>query len=333
MSERTEIKPVISGVIDSIFYKEGDKALKDDVILRLKNPNTKSKKMLNEFEIHQREEFVKDLELLTSANSLSENISSQLHSPLYKKELNKFIHQKEDQQASLQKANKELEMNTSLAKEKIISPKEFFDIQINQQKIQSSYKVFLQEQSSTWQQDLIRYRSELSQYRQQLQEVNTDATYYEIKAPITGIIQGINTRYSGGLLQANEVLCSISPEGNLIGECYVQTKDIGLLKPGQSARYQIEAFDYNYFGSLTGKIISIDDDFTVVNNIPVIKVRCSFDSAQLHLKNGFTGQLKKGLGFQARFIVAKRSLWQLLFDNFNDWLNPISQSKNPINTN
>jgi hypothetical protein len=73
---------------------------------------------------------------------------------------------------------------------------------------------------------------------------------------------------------------------------------------------------------LTGKILRIDNDFTAVDNKPVFKVRCSFDTDQLRLKNGFTGQLKKGLGFQASFMVARRSLWQLLFDKMDDWLNP-----------
>ena len=164
---------------------------------------------------------------------------------------------------------KELDINTPLAKDKIISGKEFYDIQINYQKLQSSYKAFVQEQLSTWQQELARYKLELSQYKQQLNVVNTDATYYLVKAPTSGIIQGINTRYQGGLLQANETLCTISPEGDLIGECYVPTRDIGLLKVGQPVRYQMQAFDYNYFGVLTGKVAMIDNDFTVINNTPV----------------------------------------------------------------
>ena len=219
-------------------------------------------------------------------------------------------------------------MNTSLAKEKVISPKEFFDFQNNLQRIQSAYKAFIREQLINWQQDLARYRLELSQYQQQGQQLSADARYYEVKAPISGYIQGINTKYAGGIIQAGESVCTISPEGSLVGECYVQTRDIGLLKIGQTARYQIEAFDYNYFGVLTGKIVAIDNDFSVINNTPVIKLRCSFDSTQLHLKNGYAGQLKKGLNFQARFIVARRSLWQLLYDNLNDWLNPIAPPKN-----
>ena len=321
-NERTEVKPIITGIIDTIYLKEGDMVNKDAVILRLKDPNTRGKLIMNNFEISQCEQFIHDLTILTSTNDLEFGAIEKLNAPLYKQQLAKFTHQKQDLDASLNKAKKELDINTPLAKDKIISGKEFYDIQINYQKLQSSYKAFIQEQLSTWQQDLARYKLELSQYKQNLIVVNTDATYYLVKAPISGIIQGINTRYQGGLLQANETLCTISPEGNLIGECYVPPRDIGLLKVGQPVRYQMEAFDYNYFGVLTGKIATIDNDFTVINNTPVFKVRCSFDSTQLHLKNGFTGTLKKGLNFQARFIVARRSLWQLLYDKLDDWLNP-----------
>jgi HlyD family secretion protein len=324
LTERTEVKPIMTGIIDTIYFKEGDMVNKDAVILRLKDPNTKGKVILNNFEINQREQFIHDLVILTNNNDLEFGATEKLNAPLYKQQLAKFNHQKQDLDASLNKAKKELDINTPLAKDKIISGKEFYDIQINYQKLQSSYKAFVQEQLSSWQQDLARYKLELSQYKQNLSVVNTDATYYLVKAPTSGIIQGINTRYQGGLLQANESLCTISPEGNLIGECYVPTRDIGLLKVGQPVRYQMEAFDYNYFGVLTGKIATIDNDFTVINNTPVFKVRCSFDSTQLHLKNGFTGKLKKGLNFQARFIVARRSLWQLLYDKMDDWLNPNS---------
>lgn len=32
--------------------------------------------------------------------------------------------------------------------------------------------------------------------------------------------------------------------------------------------------------------------------------------------------LKKGMNFTGRFIVTKRTLYHLLFDNVDDWLNP-----------
>lgn len=320
-NERTDIKSIQTGIIDSIFIKEGQQVTANTVILKIKDEINPGKRIHNRFEITQRKQFIHDLVLLT-ASIPDENSGRQLQSPLYIEQLNHFFRQKTEQDILLKKANKEIEMNTPLAKEKIISPKEFFDIQNNQEKLMASGTAFIQGQLSAWQQDLSRHQLELSQFREQMNEVTANAGYYEVRAPVTGIVQGMNTRYPGGFLQANETICSISPEGHLLGECFVSSKDIGLLQVGQPVRYQIEAFDYNYFGVLTGKITSIDNDFTPVDNKPLFKVRCSFDSTQLHLKNGFTGRLKKGLGFRASFTVARRSLWQLLFDKLDDWLNP-----------
>lgn len=329
-SERTEVKSTMSGLIQTVNFSEGKKVKAGDILIKIKDPNTHSKKSLIQNELNQREEFIRDLILLTTSNNLSEEILSKIQSPLYKEQLSRYIYQKEQQNSTLQKAEKDVEINTSLAKEKVISPKEFFDFKNNLQRIQSTYKAFIREQLISWQQDLVKYKLELSQYQQQDQQLTADAQYFEVKAPISGYIQGINTKYSGGMLQAGESVCTISPEGTLVGECYVQTKDIGLLKIGQSARYQIEAFDYNYFGIITGKIIAIDNDFTMLNNTPVIKIRCNFDTTKLYLNNGYIGQLKKGLNFQARFIVTRRSLWQLLYDNLNNWLSPIAPQKYSI---
>jgi len=321
LKERTEVKTVIGGIIDTLYYHEGSSITKGATLLRIKDPVSKSKRILNNYEISQHDKCIHDLQLLTS-RLLDENLIQNLHSPLYKEQLSHYLHQKNDQDATLKKAFKEYYTNTILLKGKVITNKEFFDSQVAYDKVMANNKASEIEQQSNWQQDLARYSLELSQYKEEQNQVNTDASYYEVKAPISGTLQGINTLYAGGLLQSGETLCTISPNGSLVGECYVSTKDIGLIKPGQTVRFQVDAFDYNYFGVLTGKVKSVDNDFTVINNTTVFKVRCLFDITQLRLKNGFTGHLQKGLTFQARFIIGERTLWQLLWDKVDDWLNP-----------
>jgi HlyD family secretion protein len=153
-------------------------------------------------------------------------------------------------------------------------------------------------------------------------QIDTDRMNYSLVAPVDGVIQGMNHIYEGSVLQQGETIGVISPESTMIAECFVPPRDVGLLKRGQETWFQIDAFDYNYFGALKGEILSIEDDYNLVDNQPVFKVRCGFDSSRVALRNGFTGELKKGLTLQARFIVAERTLWQLLFDKLDDWLNP-----------
>ncbi len=325
LTERSDIRPVVSGIIEQIFCKEGELVQAGELIAIIKDDASKVQAVSTHYDIHQRRQFVHDLKLLTSAHG---HVSfSSLNSALYKQQLNRFRYQLADQQASLRKVQRELDINNTLLKDKVIAPKEAFDKQVETEKLQAAYEAFIRNQVAQWQQELATYEAELSQLHATGNKILADKKNFQIKAPVRGVIQGINNLYEGSVVQAGQTIATLSPESNLIAECYVNTRDVGLLKTGQAAKFQVDAFDYNYFGVLTGRIVSIDNDFSVVNNQPVFKIRCSFDTTQLHLKNGFSGKLTKGLSLQARFIVAERTLWQLLFDKMDDWLNPAAPPK------
>jgi multidrug resistance efflux pump len=320
--ERAEIKSVMQGIIDSVFCREGKLVQQGSEILRLKDEITKTKSLINQREIDQCTQCIHDLQLLTTNKNISKTLINQLISPIYKTQSFRFIHHGAEQRALLKKANKDETINNYLYKEKVISSKEFFDIQIQQEKANASYKAFMQDQQSEWQQDLMKYKSTLSQCEAQQKQLEIDADHYKIKSPVTGIIQGIYRYYPGDWLPSNEAICFVSPEDDLVAECYVSSRNVGLIKNNQPAYFQVDAFNYNYFGLLSGYITAIDNDYTLIDNQPFFKVRCNFDNKQLHTKKGTTVQLKKGLSFQARFIIGQRTIWQLLFDKMDDWLNP-----------
>lgn len=121
---------------------------------------------------------------------------------------------------------------------------------------------------------------------------------------------------------ANQDLAQISPDTSLIVESFVNPNDIGLLQKNMPVRFQVDAFNYNQWGLATGKVLEISNDVHIVNERPVFKVKCLLDKEYLQLKNGYKGYLKKGMTLQARFMVTERTLWQLLYDKVDDWINP-----------
>ncbi len=327
VDEKTELKSSISTTIDSIYFKEGDTVRKGDVIIQLRKENIAIKKSMNDFEINQRNQFINDLSTLTYNSTFSNATVNSLQSPVYKQQTSRFVFQISELNTQLKKVNKELYMDSVLSIDRVIAPKEMFDKRIEHEKLIANIRATKEQQLATWQGELARYQLEKSQYQNANQQLNEDDNFYSIKAPISGVLQNFNKYYDGSLIQAGEVLAVISPQAELIAECYVNTRDVGLLKQKQQTLFQIDAFDYNYFGILTGKILTIDNDYTVIDNKPVFKVRCILDNKQLYLKNGFAGELKKGMTVQARFVVTKRSLWQLLFDKIDDWVNPTAPAK------
>lgn len=324
ISERTEAKSLLSGVIKNINYTEGSIVQKGSVIAVIQDNETTPKKILNEYEIADKQKIIADLEYLTSLDNTKNAEISKLQSPVYRQQISKYMYQNAEHETRMKKVKRELHVNKMLIQDSVISQKDMFDKEMESEQIEAAFNTFKNEQLSIWQQELAKYRMEISQSLAQQRQILIQSNLYEIRSPISGVIQGINNKYAGGFIQAGESICTISPETTLVAECYVSPQQVGLIKENQEVKYQIDAFDYNYFGILTGKVESVDNDFTILDNKPVFKIHCSFDSKQLYLKNGFNGVLKKGLTFQARLVITNRTLWQLLWDKLDNWFNPTS---------
>lgn len=329
-SERTEVKTIMSGYIHQLYVKEGDTVKQGQLIASIKDNTNRPKAELNQFEFQRKTAFINDLLLLTSKDHSVNNQSLSIHNlstPLYKEQLTKFQFQLADQESSIKKVANELRTYSSLLKDKVIAPKEHFDKEIELEKLQAAFNAFRNSQLVLWQNDLQQFQSDISQFHAQRKQIEVDQANHFIHAPVSGVIQNINTRYQGNVLVSGESVCLISPLTELLAECYLSTKDVGLLKIGHRVMFQIDAFDYQYFGMVTGKISRIENDYSIIDNKPVFKVHCYFDRTQLSLKNGFAGSLKKGLSLQARFVVAERTLWNLLYDTVDDWFNPNANVK------
>lgn len=317
-TERAEIRAVVGGIIDSLLVKEGDIIHEGQTMVKIKDLQYAGRLKALDSEMEEYRRYLHDLRLLTG----KEAQAASLRSKVYSDQLGRHLSIQKEKRGVLDKLALELQVDTKLAEEKIISPKEFYDAGHRHRQAIDGYESFLREQQVAWQQDLAKYQLAVSQLESQRKQVLADASLLTIRAATSGVVQGVNDLYTGSYLQAGQLICTVSPENGLVGECYVKSRDVGLLYQGQPVRYQLEAFNYNYFGEMTGKVMSIDKDLSLLNNTPVIKLRCSFDSTVVHLKNGYTGRLRKGLNFQASFFIARRSCWQLLFDKLDDWFNP-----------
>jgi HlyD family secretion protein len=87
-------------------------------------------------------------------------------------------------------------------------------------------------------------------------------------------------------------------------------------------KFQIDAFNYNQWGLLEGKVIDIDHNITIQREQAFFKVRSVLNKTELQLKSGYKTNVSKGMTLTTRYILTRRSLFDLLFDKMDDWLNP-----------
>ncbi|RAJ06827.1 HlyD family secretion protein [Chitinophaga skermanii] len=316
IAEKNELRSLLPGTIEEVYVTDGQQVVKGQPILRLQEDISNSKLSQTSFDLSQKEVFVHDLQLLSAGRS------SGLKSAMYQQQYQRFIASLSEQKATLAKLKADYDVSYSLYRDKVIAYKEYTDRRYEFEKAQASYESLVQQQRSVWAEELNRYQQETNRLSEDKKQQSKEKERNTIVAPVSGTLQQFNGKYTGGALQAGELLGYISPDANIVAECYVSPKDIGYLKVGMPVKFQVDAFNYNEWGVVEGKVMSIDNDFITADKEPVFRVKCNFANTMLQLRNGVKGNLKKGMTLQARFILTKRSLFQLLYDRTDKWLNP-----------
>ncbi len=316
-SEKTELKPITQGIVNNIFVTEGQTVNKGDTLLTLRNTNIKSRISFIEYQIDENNNYILDLKELLSGKE-----QPKLQTPAYRQTFNNYQQKLSEINNRLQKAKKEYERNKKLYEQDVIAEKEYDDYKYNLSLIEEELSVFKENTTKSLQFELVQKQNVIQQQNSELNQYNQEAVNYTIVAPVSGTIEQFSGIYNGTNLNAGQTIATISPETNLLAELYVSPNDIGYLSMGNIANIQVHAFNYNEWGLLQGKITEISNDYLIAGNKPFFRVRCAIEKRFLKLSNGVKGEIKKGMTIRSRFIVTKRSLFQLLFDNVNDWLNP-----------
>ncbi|GAB3896662.1 hypothetical protein GCM10028803_14500 [Larkinella knui] len=326
VAERSEVKTTASGTVAVLWVQDNQVVRAGQPLLRLQTDIADTKLRLLATQQTQKRAYIHDLEQLTRLTDNRLFSATGLTSPLYRQQYEQFRYLAQENLQTQQKRQRELDVNRQLYADKVIARMEFEDKEFAYKTVVAQYRTLVERQRSEWQTALSEHRLQLTDLMAQERQLKQEQAFSTIKAPVGGTISQLSGRYVGSFVQAGEVVGTISPDSTLIVECYATPKDIGLLRVGQKARFQIAAFNYNQWGLLEGRILDVANDFILVENQPVFKVRCQLSQSFLTLKNGYRGNLKKGMTVHARFIVTRRSLFDLLYDKADDWLNPVNHS-------
>ncbi|RYC67239.1 MULTISPECIES: HlyD family secretion protein [Spirosoma] len=324
VSERSDVKATAGAVVEAVLVREWQTVRKGQPLFRLRSEQLQTRQQLLDQQRTEKQAFVRDLSQLTTR---SWKQIAGLSAPLYRQQYNQFRSVVEESWNLQEKRRREYETARQLYGQKVIARLEYEDALYAHKAALARYNTLVEQQRSDWQTDLTQVRRDLNNLESEAKQLAEQEELYILKAPVGGTASQLGGRYAGSYVQPGDVMAVISPDSTLIVETYVPSKDIGLIQPGQPVRLQVDAFNYNQWGLLTGRVIDVANDFTVTNGEPVFKVRCQLDRSYLSLANGYRGQLKKGMTVQTRFQVARRSLFQLLYDKADDWLNPAVNPK------
>jgi len=317
--EKTEIKSSITEKVDSIYVKEGQMLKQGDTILTLRQTNPDFQIEYQQKRIKDFQEHISDLTLLAKGLKPDSFCSASR-----RQEYTLFIKQKQEQETNVAKTKRDLDRYQTLYEKGATTAVEYENYRYQYDKEQNALTSLKNSKISQWQNDLNSYVNSLDEMQNSLNQQIKEKENYVIISPVTGTLDQFNGIYAGSMIQTGSLLAVVSPDSTLYAEIYVSPSDIGYISKNMPVIIQISSFNYNEWGTIGGRVADISSDFMTdaSGNNSYYKVKCSMDGNYLIRKNGVKGWLKKGMSISAHFMITRRSLFDLLYQKMDDWVNP-----------
>ena len=314
--ENTTIQSALYGEVTSYRMLENKMVQKGDTLIILNSDKLNEQIALANKKIQENDLFISDIACLLSAKY------NQLLTPKYRGEYYRYQAKLNEQRISVSYLRKELATQKSLADQKVISNFDYLQSKNNYDKANEQLKALEQDYQTNWVADQTTLNQQNNELISNIKQIEKEKQQYVILAPMSGSLVQVAGFQKGNFISPGQNLAYISTNNLLLAECYISPSDIGYIRQNQPVTFQFDAFNYHDWGMLQGKVSQLLNDVVVIDQKPMFRVRCTLDKNSLQLKNGYRGNIQKGLTFTARFKLNRRSLWQLLFDKVDNWLNP-----------
>jgi HlyD family secretion protein len=325
-TQRADLRPAVSGHIAEVLAHDNARVHSGQPLLVLRSTELAERLAHNSRLQTERATLIADLQQLTNGLTIDATAKNALLTPVLQQEHTQLLAQLDSYRLAETKAGTELARYATLAAKGIATQQELDHARYESERLQAESRLVLEQTRARWQTRLREENIALTGLLSEAQRLREELANYTVRAPADGVLVDINGWSIGGFVAAGQSLGAVSPEDTLQVEVHVTPRDIGLVRVGQTARLQIDAYPYTQWGTLDGIVTAISGDLVGAagpgGSAALFKVLVRPAATHLALPNGARGELKKGLTLSARFLVARRSLFQLLYDDVSAWLDP-----------
>jgi HlyD family secretion protein len=103
-------------------------------------------------------------------------------------------------------------------------------------------------------QDSLRNLSDLDRQRVEVREAQDQEL---LRAPLDGVVFDLVPSSAGYAATSGETLLKVVPSGTLEAKVFFTNREVGFVKPGQSAQVRVDAFPFTQFGSIPGVVKAV----------------------------------------------------------------------------
>jgi multidrug efflux pump subunit AcrA (membrane-fusion protein) len=143
---------------------------------------------------------------------------------------------------------------------------------------------------------------------------NTRQNLRSIRAPYDAVVVSVAERNEGSVVEEGQELCQLArPEAALRARLLLNEPGMPRLSVGQRVRYFAEAFPYQRYGTITGRLEWISPSAVASPQGDQFVAYASLDQ-RFFLEKGVPHPLQAGMTGQAHIIVGSRTLIEYAFE-------------------
>jgi HlyD family secretion protein len=169
--------------------------------------------------------------------------------------------------------------------------------------------------------ELAEVRKERDGMLEQLQKAQKRNTLVVLRAPVNGVVLEIPKKSIGSVVQAGESMFTLVPtDVPLLVELQVSSPDAGFVKVGDPVKVKLDAFPFQKYGTLKGKVQVVSEDsfsrdpYAPTGNKPLsgnyYLARVSLETTELERKSPRNDDvsLRPGFTVSGEIVIGRRSV-------------------------
>jgi multidrug resistance efflux pump len=144
---------------------------------------------------------------------------------------------------------------------------------------------------------------------------NAQHNLLKVRSPYEGVVISVDQRTAGSFVQQGQVLCQLAPKGSK-PRARMMLNEAGLprLAVAQRVRYFFEAFPYQRYGTITGRVDLISPSAVTTTEGSRFVALGSLDRYEIFSRAGQALPLRVGMKGNAHIIVGSRTLIEYAFE-------------------
>lgn len=143
----------------------------------------------------------------------------------------------------------------------------------------------------------------LSQVNAELEKYRLSIEYQKIVAPVNGYINSIAVNNIGETVTSAQQVVTIVPADTPVEMvCYVKNMDIADIKVGMDAEIKLEAYPYNKYGTVKGKVKYISPSSfqnEKLGSVYLVKLDVDESNPNINVMSGLSGAVEVKIGRQS----------------------------------